>query len=172
MQRQVIGKTMPMEKFLTIAVNLLNKAFLEAGRASAKRLYRDLEAGKDVVLTHLQMEDKSLVRIDLALDHERYQGKLSYGSFRTGLAALLRNAVELLQAGEPLRTFRAEDNPNNMLFGVFSMTKEDGKVSVLSLGSESGGGQPRVRLCLAYIEPLQFEELPDDEPGAQGPATA
>lgn len=154
---------MPIDRFLTVAVNLLNTALLEASRTDAKRIYRELEQGKDVTITHLEMEDKSLVRVDLGLDHRRYQGDLTFSSFRTGVASLLSNAVKALEEPEKLKTYRSEDDPNAVLFGFMAITAQYGKPSVLVLGSETGGGKALIRLGLTYLDHVQFEDqLPDD----------
>lgn len=159
-------KSLPTDKFLTIAINLMNTAVLEATRTDAKKLYRELEAGKAVPLTHLQMEDKSLVRFDLALNHEQYQGNYNFGNFKTGLTLLISNIIEALKAPQTLQTFRNEADSNSLLFSVPAVTVEDGKPSVLFLGAESGTGEPLVTLQLTYLDNVQFEEqaaAPDDK---------
>ncbi len=158
MQQNLETKSLPTDKFLTVAVNLLNNGFLEATRTEAKRIYREIEGGKTVPLTHLEMEDKSLVRFDVALNHELYRGTLSFSSFRTGLRLLLSNAAQALKEPEKLRTFRNEQDPNSMMFGVFAVTAEANQPSVLVLGAESGRGDAAVRLQLTYLDSAQFEE--------------
>jgi len=151
-------KSLPPGKFLTIAVNLLNNALLKASRTDAKRLYRDVEAGKVVPLTYLKMEDEALVRFDLELDHARYRGDLNFKSFRTGLALLLSNAAKTLEQPESLRIYQNQQNPRSILFGVLAITSVNDEPSVLVLGADSSGGEAAVRLQLTYLDAGQFEE--------------
>lgn len=157
MQEQTQSQSLPTDKFLTISINLLNKAFLEASRTDAKRVYRSIEEGKTVALTHLEMEDKSRVRFDLALDHTQYQGKLSYGSFRTGLTLLIARIADMLRAGEEFRTLQNEQNPRSVMFAVPVATAENDLPSVLVLGAESRAGEASLLLNLCYLDPTQFE---------------
>lgn len=158
MQQNVRTKSLSADKFLTVSINLINKALLEAGRSEAKRLFRGLEEGKHMPLTHLQMEDKSLVRFDLALNAKQYQGDLNFGKFRLGVTLLVANAAEALRAPEKIRTYRNEHDPDSVLFGVTAATAEDGKPSVLVLGADSRRGEASVLLQLSYIDYQQFED--------------
>jgi hypothetical protein len=170
MQQSTTNKSLPTDKFLTIVVNLLHKSLLEAERTKAKGTYRDLMEGKIVALTHLQMEDESLVRFDLALNSERYRGKLTYGNFRIGVTHLLSNIANALRsAPDQLRVYRNEKNPDSVMFGINAVTVEDGKPSMLVLGADSFRGEPRVLLQLMYLDHLQFEEdLPPESGSTTG----
>ena len=150
------SQTLSQDKFLTIAVNLINKALLEAGRTEAKSRFKELSQGRRLPLTQVQMEDKSLVRFDLALDHGEFQGKLNFGGFRASVALLLKNLVDTLKENKPITAFSADNDPDVKLFGVTSVTVEDGKPNVMVLGSDSAGGQPLVVLRLMYLDPQQF----------------
>lgn len=151
-------KSLSSDKFLTVAVNLLNKAFLEASRTEAKRTFRDIEGGKVVPLTYLELEDKSRVRFDLELNHEKYQGKLTFSSFRTGLTLLIAKIADTLRDGESFRTLQDENNPRSLLFMIPIATAEDGVPSVLMLGAESRQGEASTLLRLCYIDYSQFEQ--------------
>ncbi|GAB5415331.1 MAG: hypothetical protein Cons2KO_29340 [Congregibacter sp.] len=157
MSQNTTSKSLPKDKFLTIAVNLLNNALLESTRTEAKKLFRELEEGKTVPITTLEMEDKSRVRVDLALNHTLYRGKFNFGNFRTGLKLLLANCVEALKKPDELKTFHSEHDANSVLFGVLAITVEDEQPSLLVLGAESGGGEPRIKLQLTYLDSVQFE---------------
>lgn len=160
--QQTQNKSLPTDKFLTVAINLLNKALLEANRTDAKQRYRLLEEGKAITLTHLKMEDDSLVRFDLALDHAQYGGRLSFSSFRTCLTLLIANIVEALKEPEKIRTFRNQEDPDSVMFGVLAATEEEGEPSILVLGADSARGDARVMLRLSYLDHRQFM----DEGGA------
>lgn len=151
------SQTISREKFLTMSVNLLYKAFLESRRTEAKQVFRDMLAGKSVPLTNVQMEDRSLVRFDVALDYTLYRGKLNFGSFRAGLALLVARLSDALREQRDITVFTAEHDPNTMIFGVTSVTWEDGEPSVLVLGADSSQGRGSVELRLQYLDPEQFQ---------------
>ncbi|CAN0601696.1 unnamed protein product [Ectocarpus sp. 12 AP-2014] len=157
MQTQTSSVNLSSDKFLTMSVNLLNRAFLENSRTEAKKLFRQLEEGKTMAITHLQMEDKSMVRVDVALNHKFFPGKLNFRTFKTALTLLLSNAAETLKKPEDLRTYRNEVDPNSVLFGVTAVVIEDNVPSVLALGAETGRGGPNFLLQLSYLDPKQFE---------------
>ena len=62
---RVETQTMPREQFLTISVNLLHRAFMEAKRTDAKNLFKAVSEGKRVALTNVQMAEKWTERLDL-----------------------------------------------------------------------------------------------------------
>ena len=76
---QLQSQSISQEKFLLMCVNLLHKVFFEAPRTDAKKAYRQLEEGNTILLTTVQMEDKSTVRFHLALDCSEFRGKLTSG---------------------------------------------------------------------------------------------
>ncbi|WP_193940533.1 hypothetical protein [Parahaliea mediterranea] len=165
-------QSIPREKFLLMSVNLLHKAFLEANRTQAKNLYRDVAEGRTAALTNVQMEDKSLVRFDLALDHSEYRGKLNFGSFRDSLTVLIAQLSDALREGRNITVFTAENDPNVMIFGVTGVTYNEGEPSVLVLGADAGSGQPSVMLKLMYLDHSQFGEPREERLAAREAAAA
>lgn len=164
-------KSLPPAKFLTIAGNLLHNALFKANRTDARRVYREIEQGKRVALTYLEMEDKSLVRFDLALDRERYRGTMNLRNFKIGLGLLLSNASKALETPEKLRVYQNPNNPREIMFGVFAVTAEGDQPSVLVLGADSSSTDASVLLQLTYLDSVQFEEtLADAEAPAGGSA--
>ena len=165
MQYQSQTKSLPPAKFLTIAANLLNNAILKASRTDAKRVFRAIEAGKRVPLTFLELEDKSRVRFDLALDHARYRGTMNFRNVRTGLALLISNAAKTLEKPDSLLIYQNHENPREVIFGVLAVTAEGDQPSILVLGANSSSGDASVLLQLTYLDSVQFEEnLPDAAP--------
>jgi hypothetical protein len=150
------NQSISQEQFLTLSVNLLNKAFLEATRTKAKNLYREISEGALVPLTRVQMEDGSLVRFDLRLDQSEFRGRLNYGSFRASLTTLIANLVEALRNKKPIKVFHAEHERQVMIFGVTAPTVEEGRANVMVLGADISEGQPSVMLQLMYLDPEQF----------------
>lgn len=151
--------TISREQFLTMSVNLLYKAFLQSRRTEAKQIFRDMLAGKAVPLTNVQMEDQSLVRFDVTLDHSLYRGKLNFGSFRAGLALLVARLSDALREQREITVFTSEHDPHVMIFGVTAVTwEEDEDVpSVMVLGADTSSRQAVVALCLQYLDPEQFQ---------------
>ncbi|GHD27392.1 hypothetical protein [Parahalioglobus pacificus] len=150
--------SMSQEQFLTIAVNLINRTLLEAQRTEAKQLFKQLSRGNVLPITQVRLEDESLVRFDLALDHSEFVGKLNFGAFRGSVAVLLANLANAVQEGQTITVFSAEQDTESKMFGITAATEEDGQANVMVLGSEAGGDQARVLLRLMYLDPKQFTE--------------
>ncbi len=150
--------TLSRDQFLTIAVNLLHKVFVESSRTDAKNLYRALVEGKRVALTNLKMEDESTVRFDLSLDHSEFAGSLNYGAFRASLRALLGNLVNALEEKKDIQTFTAKEQGNRTIFGITGVTVEEGTPAVLVLGSRVDEGTAAVLLQLQYLDHTQFPQ--------------
>ncbi|MCX2972925.1 hypothetical protein EYC87_04905 [Halieaceae bacterium IMCC8485] len=149
-------QSMPREQFLTIAINLLHRAFMDAKRTDAKNLFKAISEGKRVALTNLQMEDKSSVRFDLSMDHSEYAGTLNFGAFRSSLTALLSNLVDAVKEQREITTFGAEGDSANIIFGVTGVTVEKEIPSVLVLSTSTGGQEAAVMLRLMYLDYQQF----------------
>ena len=150
------NKSIPRDQFLTIAVNLLYKAFLENRRTEAKNVFRDMATGRTVHLTNVVMEDKSQVRFDVALDHSEYRGKLNFGAFRASLAMLVAQLSDALRAGKDIKVFSEQNNPDNVVFGLSAATEDEGEVNVMVLGADSNAARGSIELRLQYLDPAQF----------------
>lgn len=158
------SQSIPRDKFLTIAVNLLYKAFLENRRTEAKNVFRDMAAGRSVHLTNVQMEDRSQVRFDVALDHTEFRGKLNFGAFRSSLAMLVAQLSDALRAGKDIKVFSEHNNPDNVVFGLTAATEDEGEVNVLVLGADSSTTRGSIELRLQYLDPAQFAPESDAAP--------
>lgn len=112
--------------------------------------------GDAVHITTVEMQDKSKVRFDLALDHTEFKGSVNFSAFRSSLALLVSNLVKVLTDKTEITVFSAENDPNVMIFGVTAVTEEDGKANIMVLGADSSEGQPSVLLRLMYIDHSQF----------------
>ena len=165
-------KSLPPAKFLTIAGNLLHNAVFKANRTDARRVYREIEQGKRVALTYLELEDKALVRFDLALDHERYRGTMNFRNFKIGLGHLLSNASKALESPEKLRIYHNPHNPREILFGVFAVTSEGDQPSLLVLGADSSSTDASVLLRLTYLDSIEFEETLANADASAGDSSA
>ncbi|MEM9255047.1 MAG: hypothetical protein AAGA91_06340 [Pseudomonadota bacterium] len=146
------------ETFLTVATNLLHRALLDIGRTEAKRCFRALEAGEELVLSDVRMEDDSVARFSLVLDHSEFKGRLNFTRFRDSLATLIANiSVHLRDSGKTLPTFSAEHVNDQVIFGVTAVTVLEGVPNVLVLGAGAQRPDGVTLLQLLYLDPSQFE---------------
>jgi hypothetical protein len=153
---QIQKQSISQEQFLTIAINLVNRALLELPRTEAKNLFRELSLGRVLPLSEVRMEDGSLVRFDLALDHSEYVGRLNFGGFRGSVALLLSNTAKALQEKQAIQVFSAEHNPELRMFGITAVTVDEDQPNVMVLGSDTSSPAAHVQLKLLYLEPGQF----------------
>ena len=151
------------EQFATIAVNLLHRGLIEAGRTTAKRVFRELDEGRTVTLTKLKMEDGGVVRMDLTLDATAFDGDLNFSMFRDGVLSLISQLSEPLRAGKPVAVLHPIDeagnpeNDTNRVFAAGGITVSEGKANVLMLGVRPDAQQPIVTLQLLYVDAAQFQ---------------
>jgi hypothetical protein len=156
-------KSIPAEQFLTMAINLLHKAFIEQNRTEAKNLFKTVSEGKIVPLTNVQMEDKSVVRFDVSLDHSEYRGKLNFGAFRASLSITLANLVKAMQEGQKINTYTAEHNENSMIFGITGVTMENDTPAVMVISTQVSDRGAAVMLRPMYLNYEQFLQSQQSE---------
>jgi|SaaInl0LU_22_DNA_1037365.scaffolds.fasta_scaffold01245_8 hypothetical protein len=153
-------------QFATIAANLLNQGLLESGRTTAKRMFRELEAGRTVTLTKLRMEDDGLTRIDLRLDKDAFQGTMNYSAFRDGVLSLIASLSDTLREKSSIGVLYpivdgqsvTDDYDNLKMFDVGGLTVHGETPNVLMLGVLTSADQPLVTLNLMYVDPEQFKK--------------
>ncbi|MCX2982086.1 hypothetical protein EYC98_14590 [Halieaceae bacterium IMCC14734] len=150
--------SMPQEKFLTVANNVIHQSLLEAQRTSAKNIFNALMDKKRVALITLRMEDGSESRFDLMLDHSEFRGKLNFGSFRASVQSLVASVSDLLRDEKQLTTFKDQDS-SAVLFGIPGFTEEEGELNAMMLASTTDV-PGTVLLKLQYMDPAQFLEQP------------
>jgi len=150
------SQTIPREKFLVMATNLLHRTLLDVPRTQAKNVFKELGKGQVFHLTTVEMEDKSTVRFDVALDHSEFRGKINFSAFRSSLGLLVANLAQSLKDEKDITVFSSENDANVMIFGVTAVTQEADNTNVMVLGADSGDGQPSVLLRLMYIDHSQF----------------
>ena len=156
-------QSMPQEKFLLVAINLLHKAFIEATRTEAKSLYQQIDDGQVVNLTKVQLVDKSIASFQLSLSHSEFQGRLNFGAFRASVTTLVANIGKALQEKRELKVFNALNDGSAMIFGITAVTVEDAQRNVMVLAVDSSESGEETILQLMYHSPTRF---------AGGPATA
>ena len=103
--------SMKGDQFLTVALNLLHRALVEAPRPQAKALFRRLQGEESVTLTNVRLEDQSTVRFDLALETSAYRGRLTFGALRAATGLLIHNIGESLRAGTIAHQFYRGEGP-------------------------------------------------------------
>jgi hypothetical protein len=153
--------SLPREKFLTVANNVIFKSLLDTQRASAKNVFRAVSEGKRVALMTIRMDEESESRFDLTLDHSEFRGKLNFGAFRSSIQALVGSVSEQLQAQKKITTF-SDENTGSVLFGVPGFTQEGQNLNVLMLVADTAVAGT-VLLRLQYMNPDQFIQKPDSE---------
>jgi hypothetical protein len=139
-----------------MAANLLYKAFIENSRTRAKNVYREIMAGKTVGLTTVEMEDKSTIRFDIALDCSEYRGTLNFGAFRSNLTQLIGSFGESLKNKEPVPIFTAQNDSEEVIFGVTALSQEAGHTNIMVLSADMSPQRPSVLLKLMYLDHEQF----------------
>jgi hypothetical protein len=150
--------SLPQDRFLTLSANLLHRALLEPDRTEARRLFRELQQGRRPLLSEVRMEDRSILRVRLALDHSEVPGQLNFGAFRASVAVLLQRFSERLQSAEPeVPVFLQEGRPEVQLFGLTAVTYEGGAPRVMVLGADTATGGAELLLTLQYLDPSQFQ---------------
>jgi len=158
-------QTIPREKFLIMATNLLHRTLLDVPRTRAKNVFKEMGKGQVFHLTTVEMEDKSTVRFDVTLDHSEFRGKINFSAFRSSLALLVGNLVQSLEDNRDITVFSAENDSNVMIFGVTAVTREGENINVMVLGADASDGQPSILLRLMYLDHSQFA---DEVQQAQG----
>jgi hypothetical protein len=118
--------------------------------------------GKVVPLTKVEMQDKSIVRFDMALDHSEYRGTLNFGAFRASLATLLSNLVTALQEGQKIPSFTAQGNDRNQIIGITGVTAENDVPAVMVLSVQTSDREAAVMLQPMYLDYEQFLQSQQD----------
>ncbi|CAA0098411.1 Uncharacterised protein [Halioglobus japonicus] len=157
-------QSMPQDKFLLVAVNLLHKAFIEATRTEAKALYKQIVGGEIVNLTRVQLVDDSTATFQLSLSHSEFQGRLNFGAFRASVTALVSNIAKALREERELKVFNALNDGSAMIFGITAVTVEDSKPNVMVLATDSSAQESATVLQLMYLDPTQFASAAGSAP--------
>jgi len=149
-------KSIPTDKFLTMAANLIHKVLLDVPRTAAKNAYKELSRGQRLLLATVKMEDQSTVRFEVSMDHSEFVGKLNFTVFRNSVALLVSNLGQALNEGGEIQVFTQEDDESAMIFGVTAVIQDGNNANVMVLGSQARDGQAAVVLRLMYIDNEQF----------------
>lgn len=147
-------QSISQDQLLTIAANILDKAFFDSSRVLAKRRYGALEKGDRVFLVNLAMNDSELA-VDLRLDRTELRSKLNFSSFRDVVAQLLGATSQLLKARQPLPAFSNDDN-RRWLYLIPAVYRGDARDEILVPGIDMR--RPgKLTLELMFIDPEQFQ---------------
>jgi len=147
-------QSIPQDKLLAIAANILDKAFFDTGRVEAKRRYQLLEKGDRVFLLKLAMEGASELQVDVRLDRAELYNKLNFSAFRDVIGQLLVAAAHQLKEKRPLPVFSTQDKGrwSYLIPAVHRGTERD-DVMILGLDARHPG---KLTLELMFIDPAQF----------------
>jgi hypothetical protein len=149
-------QSIAQEKFLLVAVNLLQQSLVEAMRTDAKQRYNLLYSGNTIPLATVRMEDNSAAAFQLSLSHSEFQGRLNFGAFRASVGALLRNIARALREQKEIKVFNALNGGGAMIFGITAVTLESGQTNVMVLAADSRKDGGATSLQLMYLDPTQF----------------
>ncbi|MEZ5571559.1 MAG: hypothetical protein R3E64_05990 [Halioglobus sp.] len=149
-------QSMPQEKFLLVAVNLVHQALVEATRTEAKKTYNQLFNGNTVELTTVRMEDESTASFQLSLAHSEFKGKLNFGAFRASVSTLVGNVARALREQKEIKVFNALNGGSAMIFGITAVTLENNQTNVMVLAADTRKEADATTLQLMYLDPTQF----------------
>jgi hypothetical protein len=149
-------QSMPQDKFLLVAMNLLHKAIVESTRTEAKTLYQQIASEKVVNLTKVKLVDNSIATFQLSLSHSEFQGRFNFGAFRASVTALIANIAQALREERELKVFNALNGGSAMMFGITAVTLEGSQRNVMMLAADSSEDGEATILQLMYLDPTQF----------------
>jgi hypothetical protein len=156
---------MSPDRLVVVCGNVLLKRILEAPRADAKRLFNDINSGKQCALAMVRMDDETEVAFEVRLDASEFRGpRLNFREFRNSLAGLLHSLGEYARQEARVPVFNEKSN-GDMLFGVPGFTRIDDELNVmmLSVNLRKPGA---VQLALMYVDPDQFKQPREPESGS------
>lgn len=153
------------EKLLTIAINLLHRAFGESTRLAAKHRFQHLESGKAIYLATVRMDDGSELKVNAKLDSSELQGKLNFGGFRQLITQLLSGCVRQLDSKQPLNTFSDQD-AKRWIYLIPALYQSEVALNMLVLGvNMRQAGE--VTIELMFVDPAQFQQQDQQQEGQQ-----
>ncbi|MFT3930698.1 MAG: hypothetical protein QM709_10430 [Spongiibacteraceae bacterium] len=150
-------QSISQDQLLTIAANILDKAFFDSSRVLAKRRYQALEKGNRVFLINLAMEDRSELAVSVRLDSSELQSKLNFSAFRDVLAILLGATAQLLKTKQSVPVFSNGDGDTaRWLYLIPAIYRGDVREEIMVLGVDTR--EPgKLILELLFIDPTQFQ---------------
>lgn len=149
-------QSISQDQLLTIAANILDKAFFDSSRVLAKRRYQALEKGDRVFLINMTMEDRGELTVDLRLDRTELRSKLNFSIFRDVVAQLIGAVSQLLKSGQPLPVFSSADK-GHWSYLIPAVYRGDARDEILILGLDAR--RPgELTLELMFIDPGQFQQ--------------
>lgn len=157
-------QSIAQEKFLLVAVNLLQQSLVEAMRTDAKQRYNQLYDGATVPLASVRMEDNSIAAFQLSLSHSEFQGRLNFGAFRASVSALIHNIGRALQEQKAIKVFNALNGGSAMIFGITAVTVEKSQTNVMVLAADTRKDGGATSLQLMYLDPSQFAAPAESAP--------
>lgn len=143
-------------QLLTASANALHQAFIAATRVEAKRRFRELSDGKRVPLVELALEDDSILRLTLELDHRHHTGGLNFSGFRRILGLLLYRVGERLQQDQPDLGLMNDEAGRRLLFHIPAVEAHGETMNILVLGMDLTV-PGLAMLQLLYMDPSQYQ---------------
>ena len=142
---------------MVMASSLLKRCILDAQRVESKRYFRELEAGRAVLLNDLTVEDGSVLRVSLEMDASEFCGQLNYSSFRDQLLMLNDTYSRFLQSGQQPKVLSDDSGVKHVV--VLPVVSESrGQRNALILGFDQSR-PANLRLQLMFVDAAQFMEM-------------
>lgn len=143
------------ENLLTIAANILDKAFFDSSRVLAKRRFQALERGDRVFLVNVTMESGRDMRVDARLDRSEARCHYNFSAFRDLVGGLLVGISQRLKSKQPLPVFSTGDGRRwSYLIPSVHRGPEGDDMLILALDGRSPG---TLTIELMFIDPTQFQ---------------
>lgn len=143
------------QKLLTVATNILHKAFDDCPRLEAKRRFQAIDEGRTVYLLDVRTEDGGELRINAKLDRSEFRGKLNFSLFRQLARNLVAAQVAALQSDQPLNTF-SDEHGQRWVYLIPAACVEDQQVNMMVLAIDAGA-PGALTLELMFVDPAQFQ---------------
>lgn len=160
-----------VQRFLALSVNMLDSYFFRANKEKARKLFKEIEAGREVRVASLGLGDdrENKILIYLRLDHSEFQGHLTFHLFRIALSRMLKDLGERLRQKDDVRMYSAE-NTGDLMFFIPGIVEDRDKVNFLVPVLARGEGS-MMRIKLQFLNPDQFKKQSTnaDQPGPRAP---
>ncbi len=142
---------------LTGIHNTLKQRFFDATRNDAKKLYRDIESGREVPLMEIGVEGKGEVACNLTLDHSQFVGKLNFSYFLKILDSHQQHIASKLSNKEDLNIFTSDSR--GMIFHIPGIVDSGDKPNILVTGThQEKPGTMTIRLM--FLDSTHFKIRP------------
>jgi hypothetical protein len=144
-------------KLFNLGVNLLIAGFIRQKPEDAKKLFKDLKQGSQVISGQLTSEQTGMaIPIKLELDRSEYRGQFNYPNFEASLKTMLQKFETEVRKDKELKDLHTltNDATGGLLFNIPTGVKIGDDLNVLMMAVEPSEGYLAVKLL--FMNPDQF----------------